>query len=541
MEQLYKLYCDETFDDNGVLQDIRLHCPDNFNFGYDVVDRLAAEHPDKKALIWCDVNRNHGELSFKQMSEYSNMAANVLTDNGIKKGDKVMVILKRHYEYWYTVIALHKIGAIVIPATHMLSYADIEYRINSADIKAVVCTSDGDIADKVKKVQENCDSLEKIFNVRADIEGFTRINEKDESVPKTFKRIETHVAEPFMMYFTSGTTGMPKAVIHDHTYPLAHISTAVHWHNVKNNGLHLTVADTGWGKASWGKLYGQWLAGCTVMVYEYEKFVGEEILQIISDYKVTSFCAPPTIYRVLVKIDFSSYDLSSLEYVTSAGEAINPIVLERFEELTGLKVREGYGQTESTLMIANLINTEPKFGSMGKPTPLYDIRIVDDAGNETDCGEIVVVPDDENRNFGLFKGYDKDFELYKKAWRGGVYHTGDIARRDEDGYFWYVCRKDDIIKSSGYRISPHEVEDVIMKHECVLECAVNGVPDEIRGIAVKATIVLCDGYEASDSLAREIQSFVKGNTAPYKYPRIIEFVKELPKTISGKTRRIELK
>ena len=452
-----------------------------------------------------------------------------------------MIMLKRHYEYWYVLLALHKIGAVAIPATHMLTYKDIVYRVESANVKAIVCTSENDIHNFILAAKDKLKSLEKIYNVREDIDGFIRLDKEIEKYSNKLERIYNSSSDPFLMYFTSGTTGYPKGVIHNYSYPLAHIITAVYWQNVKNNGLHLTVADTGWAKASWGKIYGQWLGGSAVMVYDYDKFIPSELLSIIEKYKVTTFCAPPTIYRFLAKENLDEYDLSNLTYATSAGEAVNPEILNRFKESTGLSIMEGFGQTESTLIIGNLKGQKTKLGSIGRPTPLYDVKLIDDEGNESDYGEIVVVPKKDRAQYGIFCSYNNDTELYEKVWENGFYHTKDIARRDLDGYFWYEGRKDDIIKSSGYRIGPFEVENVLMQHKSVLECAVTGVPDAIRGMVVKATVVLGKKYLPTPELAKELQEFVKKNTAPYKYPRVVEFVSELPKTISGKTKRVDIK
>lgn len=541
METLYKKFCKEKFDEKGELIDFEINCPSNFNFAYDVVDSLGKNYPDKIALRWCNVMGEKKDITFKEIMDLSNKAANFFISEGIKKGDKVMLMLKRHYEYWYVLLALHKIGAVAIPATHMLTYKDIVYRVESADVKAIVCTSENDVHNFILAAKDHCESLEKLYNVRKDLPGFIRLDKEIEKCSDNLKRIENSSEDPFLMYFTSGTTGYPKGVIHNYSYPLAHIITAVYWQNVQNNGLHLTVADTGWAKASWGKIYGQWLAGSAVMVYDFDKFIPKDLLGIIEKYKVTTFCAPPTIYRFLVKEELDKYDLSSLKYATSAGEAVNPEILKNFKEHTGLTIMEGFGQTESTLIIANLKGQKTKLGSIGRPTPLYDVKIVDDDGNESDYGEIVVVPRKDRKQYGIFCKYNKDDELYKEVWKNGVYHTKDIARRDEDGYFWYEGRKDDIIKSSGYRIGPFEVENVLMQHKSVLECAVTGVPDAIRGTVVKATVVLANKYLPTPELAKELQEFVKKNTAPYKYPRVVEFVSELPKTISGKTKRVDIK
>ncbi len=541
METVYKKFCKEKLDENGSLTDFEIVCPENFNFAYDVVDYLGENYPEKIAIKWCNARGDEKTITFHEIMELSNRTANFFLSEGIKKGDKVMLMLKRHYEYWYILLALHKIGAVAIPATHMLTYKDIVYRVESGNVKAIVCTSKNDIHNYIIATKERCKTLEHIYNVREDIEGFTRLDTAIKKFSSKLNRIENSSDDPMLMYFTSGTTGEPKGVIHNFSYPLAHIITAVYWQNVVNNGLHLTVADTGWAKASWGKIYGQWMAGSGVMVYDYDKFIPADLLNIISKYKVTTFCAPPTIYRFLVKEDIKKYDLSNLTYATSAGESVNPEILKKFKEYTGLNIMEGFGQTESTLIIGNLKNKDTKMGSIGKPTPLYNVELLDENGKSSDYGEIVVVPKVAGKQYGIFCNYNNDPKLYEKVWEGGVYHTGDIARRDEDGYFWYEGRKDDIIKSSGYRIGPFEVENVLMQHKNVLECAVTGVPDALRGMLVKATVVLTKNCLPTTELAKELQEFVKKNTAPYKYPRIIEFVSELPKTISGKTKRIELK
>lgn len=544
MNCIYKEFCHEEFDEHGTLKSFSIHCPDNFNFAYDVVDRIAREDPDREALVWCNVAGEERRFSFREMSALSNQTANYLRSLGIGKGDRVMLMLKRHHEYWTTILALHKLGAVAVPATHMLTVKDIVYRVQSASIKAVVCTPDGELSDYVLEARKQCPTLTVTCIVRQPKEGFLLLDDGVKAASAELDRIPTLSTDPFIMYFTSGTTGYPKAVIHDHTYPLAHIITARHWQNVKEGGLHLTVADTGWGKASWGKLYGQWLAGTAVMVYDFDKFVAADLMAVIQKYHVTTFCAPPTIYRFLIKEGIEGYDFSSLTYATNAGEALNYEIYRQFVEKTGVQLMEGFGQTETTLLIANLAGSKAKPGSMGKPSPLYDVHLVDRDGNEVapgEVGEIVVRPCREGRQYGIFTAYNNDDALYKKVWRGGVYHTGDTAYRDEDGYFWYVGRLDDIIKSSGYRIGPFEIESVLMEHPAVMECAITGVPDPERGQVVKATIVLTRQYTASPELARELQQYVKKATAPYKYPRVVEFVEELPKTISGKIRRVEIR
>lgn len=536
MKPLYKKFSRSEFDADGKLERFTIQCPDNFNFAYDVVDEIAAKEPDKTALVWCDTENREKVITFGEMSRLSNRAANFLTRNGIKKGSRVMLILKRHFEYWYTILALHKIGAIAVPATYMLSCEDIVYRVQSGDIHCIVCAEDDYICDNVAKAQKECPVLQKLMTVRADREGFIRLDKGMEQESDRFERVQNSYKDPFLMYFTSGTTGFPKAVLHAYSYPLAHIITAKYWQNVEDGGLHLTVADTGWGKASWGKIYGQWLCGSAVMVYDFEKFNADDLMNVIRKYSVTSFCAPPTIYRFLVKSGLEKYDFSSIKYAATAGEALNPDIMKKFNDVTGLEIKEGYGQTETTLLVANLYENAAKVGSIGKPSPLYKLAIVNENGDRVpagEVGEIVVIPTDDDK-FGLCLCYDKDDQANLRAWRNGVYHTGDTAYCDENGYYWYIGRIDDIIKSSGYRIGPFEVESVLIKHPAVFECAITGVPDRVRGNVVKATVVLQKGYQPSDELIKELQSFVKKETAPYKYPRIIEFVDEIPKTISGK-------
>ena len=458
-----------------------------------------------------------------------------------------MLILKRHYEFWFAILALHKLGAIAIPGTALLTTKDLVYRFNAAGIKALICTSDGNIAEYVDAAMAESPTVEHRIITRSERAGWLSFDKETAAASESFARPQgsdaISVHDPMLIYFTSGTTGLPKMVVHDHTYPLAHIITAKHWHNVEPDGLHLTVAETGWGKAVWGKLYGQWIMEAAIFVYDFDKFDPSDLLSKIEKYKLTTFCAPPTIYRFLIKEGIENYDLSSLKYVTTAGEALNAEVFNRFYQYTGLKLMEGFGQTETTVLIATLFGMEPKPGSMGKPSPLYDIDLVDEEGITVQPGEIgeIVVKTSGMGQTGVFMGYYHEPERTKSVWHDGFYHTGDTAWRDEDGYFWYVGRTDDIIKSSGYRIGPFEVESVLMEHPAVMECAVTGVPDPVRGQIIKATIVLTRGYTPSDALAKEIQEHVKHQTAPYKYPRIIEFVPELPKTISGKIRRIEIR
>lgn len=542
MEPLYNKFCNMEKDEQGNVRDFSLKFPDSFNFAYEVVDQIAKEEPNKIALVWCDPTGREETFTFGQLSSLSGKAAAFLQAHGVRKGDKVMLILKRHFEYWYTLLALHKLGAVAIPSTHMLRQKDIVYRVQNAQISAVVCAEDESILSAVEAARQECEELQHLFVVRTQREGFLRLDTGLEECEELPQRVQTMYTDPFLMYFTSGTTDYPKAVIHDYTYPLAHIPTAKLWQACEDGGLHLTVSDTGWGKASWGKIYGQWLCGCAVMVYDYEHFNASQLLAVIRKYGVTTFCAPPTVYRFMVKNGFTKEDFASVKHVTTAGEALNPDIIRKFEQITGLLIHEGYGQTETTLLLANLAGAPVRIGAIGKPSPQYDIRLVDEDGREvgTDCdGEIVIVP--KPNQHGICSGYLNAEQNALRAWKNGVFHTGDVGRRDADGYFWYIGRKDDIIKSSGYRIGPFEIEDVLIAHDAVLECAVTGVPDEERGCVVKATIVLRTGYTPSEALKKELQNFVKEKTAPYKYPRVVEFVDELPKTISGKIRRAQIR
>ena len=521
----------------------RIHVPKAFNFAYDVVDRIAHESPDKRAMVWCNPKGEEARFSFKEMSEASSRAAGFFLSLGIGRGDPVMLILKRRYEYWFCVLALHKIGAIAIPATHLLTRKDIVYRNNAAGVKAIVCVNEPAVLDNVDAALAESPSLAVRVTLASGRKGWSGLNEGMRNAPAALARMPTETSDSMLLYFTSGTTGMPKMVRHDFTYPLGHILTARYWQCVQDGGLHLTVADTGWAKAAWGKIYGQWLCGCAVFVYDYDRFVPAELLGVISRHNVTSFCAPPTIFRFFIKEDMSKYDFSALKHCTVAGEPLNPEVYNRFKELTGLSLSEGYGQTEMTVALAVFPGVEPRPGSMGKPSPGYDIDLVNDQGQPCEVGEKgeIVVRTDKRVPVGMFLGYYRDPELTRRSWNDGVYHTGDVAWRDEDGYYWFVGRTDDVIKSSGYRIGPFEVESALIEHPAVLECAVTGVPDADRGMAVKATVILSKGYAASPELAAELQEHVKKTTAPYKYPRIIEFVTELPKTISGKIRRVQIR
>ncbi|NLY23685.1 MAG: AMP-binding protein [Bacteroidales bacterium] len=522
--------------------------PENFNFAYDIVDEWAKTDPDKRALCWTNDKGAHRDLSFGELKTLSDKTASFFQSAGIGKRDKVMLILKRSIEFWQTILALHKIGAIAIPATHLLTDKDIIYRNNAADIKAIIATEDDHLTTHVNLAMAKSPSVkQRIMVGEKSPEGWIDFHKGVDEAAPFVKPERVNVNEDIMiLYFTSGTTGQPKMVIHDFTYPLGHITTAKYWHNLHENSIHLTVADTGWAKAVWGKLYGQWIVGATVFVYDFEgRFIPEDMLRMIADYKVTSFCAPPTIFRFLIREDLSKYDLSALEYCTTAGEALNPSVFETFYKQTGIKMMEAFGQTETAPTIITYPWLEPKPGSMGLPNPLYKMDLLTHDGRSAEDGEQgeIVFYTNEKRPLALFMGYYRDEALTRQVYAHNLYHTGDMAWRDEEGYYWFVGRTDDVIKSSGYRIGPFEVESAVMTHPAVVECAITGVPDEIRGQVIKATIVLAEEYrtKAGDALAKEIQQHVKNVTAPYKYPRIIEFVSELPKTISGKIRRVEIR
>jgi acetyl-CoA synthetase len=527
--------------------DFQINVPENFNFAYDVVDEIAKNDPDKMALVWCDETGASASFTFGEMKAYSDKTANYLSSLGIKKGDPVMLILKRRYEFWFCLLALHKIGAIGIPATHLLTKKDIVYRCNAADIKMIIAVPDERVMQAVDEAQPEAPTLKQKMVLTGERPGWLQYTSGMEAAPAVFERPSGSDAsrndDILLIYFTSGTTGMPKMVQQDFTYPLGHIITAKYWQNVQNNGLHLTVADTGWAKAAWGKIYGQWICGSAVFVYDYDRFDPKKLLEVISNYKITSFCAPPTLYRFLIKEDVSQYDLSSLVYTAVAGEPLNPEVFHKWQELTGMKIMEGFGQTEMVVAVATYPWIEPRPGSMGKPSPGYNIELLNDAGAKCEVGEEgqIVIKTGNSRPVGMFAGYYRDQELTDSVWCDGVYYTGDMAWMDEDGYYWFVGRADDLIKTSGYRVGPFEVESALIEHPAVMECAVTGVPDPDRGAVIKASIILTKDYHASDDLALELQEHVKKVTAPYKYPRIIEFVTELPKTISGKIRRVEIR
>lgn len=529
------------------IKHFKVKVPENFNFGYDVVDAWAAENPEKKAILWTNDKGEHIQFTYADLKRYTDMTASYFQHMGIGHGDKVMLILKRRYEFWFSILALHKLGAVVIPATHLLTKKDIVYRCNAAGIKMIVAAGETVITDHILAAMPESPSVEKLISVGPEYpQGFEDFHKGIESAAPFVRPEHVNTNDDIMlMYFTSGTTGEPKMVAHDFTYPLGHISTGVYWHNLHEDSLHLTIADTGWGKAVWGKLYGQMFAGANIFVYDHEKFTPAEILKKIHDYHITSLCAPPTIYRFLIREDLSKFDLSSLEYCTTAGEALNYSVYEEFKRITGIRLMEGFGQTETTLTLATFPWMEPKPGSMGVPNPQYHIDLLTPDGRSAEDGEQgqIVIRTDKGKPLGLFKEYYRAPELTADAWHDGIYYTGDVAWRDEDGYYWFVGRADDVIKSSGYRIGPFEVESALMTHPAVVECAIIGVPDEIRGQVVKATIVLAKDYkeQAGPELIKELQDHVKRVTAPYKYPRVIEFVDELPKTISGKIRRVEIR
>ena len=535
-------------------KNLHFKVPENFNFAYDVMDAWAAEEPNKVALLWTSERGEEVKTTYKEFKEQTDRTAAYLQTLGIGHGDKVMLILKRHYQWWLSMMALCKLGAIAIPATHMLTAKDIAYRNNRASVKAIICANDEYVTTQIRKAMPESPTVKTLIavNSMAQVathpipEGFHDWHSEWPKAPQ-FRRPDfvNDNDDTMLMYFTSGTSGEPKMVAHDFLYALGHLTTGVYWHNLNEKSIHLTVADTGWGKAVWGKLYGQWFAGATVFVFDHEKFTAEKIMRVMEKYHITSFCAPPTIYRFMIQEDFSKYDLSALKYCTTAGEALEPAVYNKFYELTGIRMMEGFGQTETTMTLGTFPWIKPKPGSMGKPNPQYNIKLLKPDGTPCEDGEKgeICIDTTEGKPIGLFKCYYRDEELTKKAWHDGLYHTGDLAWRDEDGYYWFVGRADDVIKSSGYRIGPFEVESALMTHPAVVECAVTGVPDKVRGMLVKATVVLAREYKdrAGDELVKELQNHVKHETAPYKYPRVIEFVDELPKTSSGKIRRVEIR
>ena len=535
---IYQQFCREITDENGMLKQITLDYPDDFNFGYDVVDRTAGETPEKRAIVWCNAEGAERVFTFSDIRRYSNRIANVFRNAGIGRGDRVMLILKRHYEYWFAAVALHKIGAVMIPVTHMLTVSDLEYRLKASGVRAIVCTAQSNVPGKVKEALAQAGLTARLWCVQGNAEGFENLTEAMQAAEEDLERIPTKAADPMLLYFTSGTTGYPKGVIHSYTYPLAHIVTARYWQQAEDNGLHFTVAETGWAKASWGKIYGQWLVGSAVMVYDFDSFDPKQLTQIINKYGVTSFCAPPTVYRYLVRKGIP--DMPTLKHASTAGEMLAPEVFRKFTERTGLELCEGYGQTETTLLLANFRGMPAAEGSMGVPSPFYHIELRNRQGkpagvNET--GEVVIVPEEPGRQTGVFMAYLDNEKQYEYVWRGGVYHTGDAASMDENGRYWFRGRFDDIIKTGGYRVGPYEVENVLLEHPAVAECSVFGVPDPLRGQAIKAVIVPGQEYPPSRELEHEIKEFCNLRLAEYKWIRLIEFAQEMPKTISGKIRK----
>lgn len=530
------------------MQNYKVNVPDDFNFGYDVVDAYAQSQPEKEAILWTNDRGDVKHVNYAEFKRLSDMVASYFVQLGIKRGDCVMLILKRRLEWWITMVALHKIGAVAIPATHLLTDKDIIYRCHEASIKMIVTVGDVQVLRNVIRARAYCPRLKHCVSIGPMVpQNWENYWQGAMMAPK-FKsqKGQNKVTDNFLMYFTSGTSGEPKMVMHDYSYPLAHIITAKYWHNVHEGSLHLTVADTGWGKAVWGKFYGQMLSGASVFVYDFEgRFIPSDMLSVIEKFKVTSFCAPPTVYRFMIREDLSKYDLSHLEYCTTAGEALNPNVFLEWKEKTGIMIYESYGQTETTMALGTYPFVQPRPGSMGVRNPQFDIDVIDSEGNHCKPGEngLLVINVKNGKPLGLFKEYYNNPELMESAYKNGYYFTGDIVNYDEDGYFWFVSRADDVIKSSGYRIGPFEVESALMTHPAVIECAITGVPDEIRGMVVKATVVLMDNYKGKEGpeLIKELQDHVKAETAPYKYPRVIEFVDELPKTISGKIRRVEIR
>ena len=538
-------YIDTTLDENGVLSSISYKNDENFNFAFDVVDVMARKCPDKLAMLHVSREGRERYFTFRDMAKYSNMAANYFSYLGIKRGDKVMLVLKRHFQFWFALLALHKIGAIAIPATNLLTKKDFEYRFKVGEVDAVICTADGEVSREVDKAARGSSSLKTKIMVGGARESWHCFNKDIRYFSANYSRTEDAPGgdDTMLMFFTSGTTSYPKITAHSYKYPLGHYITAKYWHQVDPDGIHFAISDTGWGKALWGKIYGQWICEAPIFTYDFDDFDAKEILQMIEKYHITTFCAPPTVYRVMVHMKLENYDLSSLQNVTTAGEALNPKIFEKFKEKTGFDIMEGFGQTETTMLIGNIQGMTPIPGSMGKPSPLYDVAVMLSDGTIAapgEEGEIVVKTSDNIPN-GLFQGYYGDEEKTDDVWYDGYYHTGDTAYMDEDGYLWYVGRVDDVIKSAGYRIGPFEIENEIMKLPYVLECAVTSVPDKLRGQAIKATIVLADGSEGDEHMKNDIVKYLKKNIASYKWPKIVDFAKELPKTISGKVRRVEIK
>jgi len=543
VRRIYRDFITPTKDGDR-LTAIAFQNEDKFNFAFDIVDTLADRQPDKLAMLHLSENMTERRFTFADIKKESARTANYFKSLGIKKGDRVMLVLKRHYQYWFSVLALHKLGAVAIPATNQLLEKDFTYRFQAGQVKAILCTADGDVSDAVDAAAAKCPNLKHKILVNGTKAGWHSFNEEYSLFSSHFARTADAPCgnDPMLMFFTSGTSGYPKLAAHNHKYPLGHFITAKYWHRVNPDGLHLTISDTGWAKSSWGKLYGQWLCEAPIFVYDFDRFDAEKILPLFAKYHITTFCAPPTMYRMLAKQDLSRFDLSSIEHASTAGEALNPEVYRQFEKATGLQIKEGFGQSESTLIIGNLTGNSHKLGSMGKPVPLYDVHLLSPEGEEVDTGESgeICINIANGLPCGLAYAYEGNDEVTAETWRDGYYHTGDVAWKDEDGFYWYVGRADDVIKSSGYRIGPFEIENVIMELPYVLECGVSAAPDEVRGQVVKASIVLVKGTEGTDALKKEIQNYVKSRTAPYKYPRIVEFKESLPKTVSGKIIRKQL-
>ncbi len=543
-ERIYRRFADVEKDANGTPTSIRFKNIEHFNFAYDIVDAIADREPNKLAMLHLDRNKTERRFTFADMKRGSNQCANYFKSLGIRKGDRVMLVLKRHYQFWFAILGLHKLGAIAIPATCQLQEHDFDYRFNAAGVRAILCTADGDSAHQAELAAKNAPSVEFKLIVNGQREGWRSFDEEYTMFSSRFDRGEDAPGgeDLMLMFFTSGTTGYPKIAAHCYTYPLGHFHTAKYWHCVNPNGLHLTISDTGWAKAMWGKLYGQWICEAATFVYDFDRFDAGDILPLFARYHITTFCAPPTMYRMMIKEDLSRFDLSSVQHASTAGEALNPEVFYQMEKLTGLKVMEGFGQSESTLIIGNLIGAPHKIGSMGKVMPIYDVALLDSDGKPVPAGTPgeICINLQNGWPVGLFREYYLDKEKTDEVIHDGWYHTGDVAWLDEDGFYWYVGRADDVIKSSGYRIGPFEIESVIMELPYVLECGVSAAPDEVRGQVVKASIVLTKGTQPSDELKKEIQNYVKEHTAPYKYPRIVVFRDELPKTVSGKIQRAKL-
>ena len=542
--RIYRRFITPTEDESGKLTAISFQNEDKFNFAFDIVDALGTEKPDRRAMLHISEDGTERQFTFQDFKKESARAANYFKAMGIKRGDRVMLVLKRHYQFWFALLGLHKLGAVAIPATNQLLSKDFAYRFQAADVRAILCTADGGVSDAVDEAAKQYSGLAHKILVGGKKDGWHDFNEEYTMYSSHYNRTEDAPCgeDPMLMFFTSGTSGYPKLAAHNYKYPLGHFITAKYWHCVNPDGLHLTISDTGWAKALWGKLYGQWLCEAGLFVYDFDRFDAEKILPLFAKYQITTFCAPPTMYRMLIKQDLSRFDLSSIQHASIAGEALNPEVFRQFQKATGLEIMEGFGQSESTLIIGNLIGDTHKIGSMGKPVPLYNVQLLDSEGNPVDPGETgeICINIQKGLPCGLSYAYEGSPEVTSDTWHDGYYHTGDLAWMDEDGFYWYVGRADDVIKSSGYRIGPFEIENVIMELPYVLECGVSAAPDEVRGQVVKASIVLVKNFKGSDELRKQIQDYVKSRTAPYKYPRIVEFKESLPKTTSGKIIRKQL-